>query len=345
MPKPRKALVSLEATPYYHCVSRCVRRAFLCGEDSVTGKSFEHRRQWIETRLFSLTKIFALDICAYAVMSNHYHVVLHVDRELAVSWSMLEVIEHWHNLFNGTVITHKHLNGEEMSRAELDVAYQLAELWRKRLMDISWFMRCLNEGIARESNKEDGCTGRFWEGRFKSQALLDEKALAACMAYVDLNPIRAGMAKTPEQSEFTSVQQRTRKAQFAHAANHPQQRPRGSARDDWSSNGQPSQLLPFVGNPREDTPKGLPFRLTDYLELVDWTGRIIREDKRGAIPDHLPPILERLDIDPKHWLYMTQHFESKFKGLVGSVFKLKQACQKLGYQRTTSLTSCKKLLS
>lgn len=331
MPKPRKAQISLEATPYYHCVSRCVRRAFLCGEDSVSGKSFEHRRQWIEKRLFSLAKVFALDICAYAVMSNHYHVVLYIDREMVDNWSEQEVIKRWHGLFSVSVLTERFINGEAMSKAELDVVHKLTAEWRSRLMDISWFMRCLNEGIARQANREDGCTGRFWEGRFKSQALLDEKALAACMAYVDLNPIRAGMAKTPEQSEFTSVRQRADKAQTAHTANHPQQ--------------QPSQLLPFVGNPREQIPKGLPFHLTDYLELVDWTGREIRDDKRGSISNHLPPILQRLDIDPKHWLYMTQHFESRFKGLVGSVYELKQACQKLGYQRTPNLSCCKQLLS
>ena len=128
-------------------------------------------------------------------------------------------------------------------------------------------MWVLNESIARQANAEDNCTGRFWEGRFKSQALLDEAALAACLAYVDLNPIRAGMAITPETSDHTSIQQRIATAQAVHTPNHPQQQTKG--------------LLPFAGYPRQDMPKGLPFRLTDYLELVDWTGRILREDKRG----------------------------------------------------------------
>jgi hypothetical protein len=162
MPKPRKAQVSLEATPYYHCVSRCVRRAFLCGEDSVSGKSFEHRREWIESRLFALTKVFALDIGAYAVMSNHYHVVLYIDREMADNWSEHEVIKRWHGLFSVSVLTEHFIQGEAMTEAELDVVHELTSEWRSRLMDISWFMRCLNEGIAREANKEDGCTGRFW---------------------------------------------------------------------------------------------------------------------------------------------------------------------------------------
>jgi REP element-mobilizing transposase RayT len=276
MPRARKTLVSLDATPYYHCVSRCVRRAFLCGEDKFSGKSFEHRRQWIEDRLLELAEAFAINIAAYAVMSNHYHVVLHINREMAQQWSAAEVIDHWHRLFKGSLLSQRYACGENLSRAERDALTEQVNEWRERLMTISWFMRCANEPIAREANHEDNATGRFWEGRFKSQALLDEKALLACMAYVDLNPIRAKMAKTPEQSDHTSIQQRINTQQPGH-------------RDQ-----QPEALLPFVGYPRKDMPQGLPFQLNDYLELVDWSGRILRDDKKGAIPDHLPDILQRL---------------------------------------------------
>ena len=230
--------MSLEATPYYHCVSRCVRRAFLCGEDNVTGQNYAHRRGWIEDKLSELADVFALDVCAYAIMSNHYHVVLHIDNAQALNWSFDEVIHQWHKHFTGCVLSQRYLKGENLGQAELNVLAEVVEQWRQRLMDISWFMRCLNETIARQANSEDHCTGRFWEGRFKSQALLDEAALAACMAYVDLNPIRASMATSPETSDHTSIQQRIKKA-------------RNGSRPQPPSNNKSRQLMPFAGNPRD----------------------------------------------------------------------------------------------
>ena len=149
MPKPRKSLVSLDATPYYHCVSRCVRRAFLCGEDAFSGKSFEHRRQWIEDRLLKLGSIFAIDVCAYAVMSNHYHVVLHINAEQALAWSVAEVIEHWHHLFRGSLLSQRYMQGELLGKAEQNALSDQVEEWRSRLIDISWLNR---PGFAGGSN-------------------------------------------------------------------------------------------------------------------------------------------------------------------------------------------------
>ena len=142
MPKPRKSLVSLEATPYYHCVSRCVRRAFLCGEDSQSGQSYEHRRQWIEDRLLQLASVFAVDVAAYAVMSNHYHVVLHVDPHQAEGWEGAEVVRRWRTIFNGHPLAQRFLDGEALSEAETWLLKTLIAEWRTRLMDISWYMRC-----------------------------------------------------------------------------------------------------------------------------------------------------------------------------------------------------------
>ncbi|MES9855766.1 MAG: hypothetical protein ABW166_04060, partial [Sedimenticola sp.] len=94
MPKPRKALISLDSTPYYHCISRCVRRAFLCGEDSLTGKNFEHRKQWVVDRLTELSSLFAIDIAAFSVLANHYHLVLRIDRQAVDNWSETELIDY-----------------------------------------------------------------------------------------------------------------------------------------------------------------------------------------------------------------------------------------------------------
>lgn len=324
MPKPRKSLISLEATPYYHCVARCVRRAYLCGRDQHTGIDYEHRRGWIETRILELSEIFALDVCAYAVMSNHYHVVLHINANKAKTWDTREVIIRWHKLFKGTALTQGYLANTLKYQVERDAVDALANTWREQLMSISWYMRVLNEGIAREANAEDQCTGRFWEGRFKSQALLDEKALAACMAYVDLNPVRSGAAETPETSDYTSAKKRI---ECATAAENPAQ------------SNQPEMLLPFVGYLRQEMTEGLPFRLQDYLELLDWTGRHLRKNKAGAIDDALPPILARLSIEPEKWLYTSSHFENSFKSLVGTAQSILSKCKHLGYQRTPQLTA------
>lgn len=327
MAKARKTQVSLEATPYYHCVTRCVRRSFLCGVDSYSGQSYEHRRQWVEDRLYKLISVFAIELCAFSVMSNHTHLVLRVKREQALSWDRAEIIERWHRLYAGNWISQKYRAGVELTDVENHLLDQHVNIWRERLYDISWFMRNLNEYIAREANREDQCTGRFWEGRFKSQALLDDKALIACMAYVDLNPIRAKMATTPEASDHTSIQLRIRKA------------------IQLVSPTQPVQLSPFLGNPRKDSPEGLHFSLEDYLNLVDWTGRIIRNDKRGAIPEKLPPILHRLKITSKQWSALTQGFEKQFHQFVGEVDNVKEATYSLGYKRAKGIGACRQLLS
>ncbi len=123
-------------------------------------------------------------------------------------WSDEEVARCWLQIFTGPVLIHRYLASVDLSSGERKCVADLIVTWRERLADLSWFMRSLNEPIARMANAEDHCTGRFWEGRFKSQALLDARAVLACMAYVDLNPIRAAMANTPEESDYTSVQER-----------------------------------------------------------------------------------------------------------------------------------------
>ena len=274
----RKQLISVEDTPYYHIVTRCVRRAFLCGKDKYSGNCYEHRRKLIVDRIKKLADVFNIDVCAYAVMSNHYHLVLKVN--CTKHWDEKRVLMHWSSLCEVIPLCRRFLNGEYLSKAELDMVYLQTDVYRKRLMCISDFMQLLNQYIARQANIEDKVTGHFWQARFKSQALLDERALLTCMAYVDLNPIRAAMAQTPEDSDYTSIQERIKSKKTS---------------------------LLNLGFEEED----IPYGLGDYCALVDATGRAIVVNRRGFIPDDLPDILERLNLNSDTWLDELNQFKTK----------------------------------
>ena len=317
MPKPRKGqlscIKSFDATPYYHCcVSSCVPKTL----------------NWAGTM-----PDFLYDTYDY---SEIVFFVGYIDEEKAKSWTTEEIVERWHQLFNGTLLTQRFSRRERLCPVECEAVDIIAKKWRSRLMSLSWYMRVLNESTARQANEEDYCTGRFWgrfsapcksgihhvhvnKGRFKSQGLLDESALISCMAYVDLNPVRAKMAKTPEESDHTSIQKR-----IAHTV---------EAAEEEIPISQPEMLMDFMGNPREPMPHGLPFHFKDYLELVDWTGRIVSKNKRGFIPDDLPPIFERLAINSKHWVILAQKFESRFKSMASGIDTLTQACENFDYRR------------
>ena len=308
MTYPRLHIVDPQAPGFFHCISRCVRRAFLCGEDAYSGRSYEHRKAWVEERLLALAECFAVGLYAYAVMTNHVHVVLHVDPQMAKAWSDEEIAERWTRLFpvrvDGTINDQL---CEKKARCLQRDPERIAEL-RGRLGSLSWFMRCLNEPIARQANREDGCTGRFWEGRFKSQALLDERAVLSCMVYVDLNPIRAGIARNLAASEHTSARQRIQRAETKTTSLDARLRPVAGL-----------LLAPL-----------LSLRTVDYLELVDWSGRMVREGKRGKIAAEAPPILIQLDLLERQWHAQMLSIESRYGRAVGTVESLMTKARALG---------------
>ena len=306
MTRPRKALISLADTPYYHITSRCVRRAYLCGVDHHSGQNYEHRRQWVVDRTRLLSSLFAIDVGAYAVMSNHYHLVLKLCPEQLNGLSDDQIMDRWCALFKGPLLVQRYRSGETLSAPEIETVGDIVNVWRTKLSSISWFMRCLNQPIARQSNLEDKCTGKFWESRFTSQALKTEEALLSCMAYVDLNPVRAGIATRPETSGYTSIQERIHPAfNVQHAIKSQRQ-----AGDLLEFKAPLKPLLQFEGGVVNQSRAGILFAFQDYLELVDWTGRIVRHDKRGSIDNALPPILCRLQLSLEQWHLNATQFES-----------------------------------
>lgn len=255
-----------------------------------------------------LVDIFAIDLCGYGVMSNHYHLVLRINQRKAVSWTDLEVAERWMMLFSGPMVVKYWARGET-DAAESQQALEFIRQWRDRFYDLGWFMKCLNEHLARKANEEDCCKGRFWESRYKCQALLDEKALLSCLAYVDLNPVRAAMAQGPEDSDYTSVQQRVEGL---------------GLKETGEKTSQPT-LLPLVDTDSveaEDEDTICRVRLMDYLELVDSTGRVVRGDKRGVISVQAVSILERIGIDERAWLAHMKTRRERQSVAMGSLSRL-----------------------
>lgn len=316
-----------------HCVQRCVRQAFLCGFDKNTGIDFEHRRKWIRDRFEFLASVFGVDCLTYTVLSNHLHIVLRSRPDVVETWSDEEVAGRWWRLFPQK--KDKLGNATEPTDAELGMIVnnpaRLAQI-RERLSDISWWMRCTAENIARRANHEENASGRFWQGRYRAQLLLDEASLLACSMYVDLNPVRAAMAETPEKSEFTGAKDRIEdlkqragsKQERRAKPTHDWERSRRRERSGWMAPIEINERLDPTGADNSDggrraSQKGfLRISLASYLDLLDWTGRQVRFGKRGSIPDHLAPILTRIGLDGAGWCDLVKKFGRYFKRAAGN---------------------------
>ncbi len=314
MPRvPRREEFSPLEVSVVHCTNRCVRQAFLCGFDSATGRDYGHRKGWIEERLEFLALWFAMDVLGYAILDNHFHLILRNRPDIVSEWSDKQVARRWLMLCprkkSKSPIPAEPT--EEEIKALIRDKRKLREI-RNRLSDVSWFMKMLDEKIARLANEEEGITGRFWNGRFHMTRLCDTVAILACLMYVDLNVVRAGIAKTPETSRHTSANRRIDRFR------------RGAAVEkDWLSplelceSRSPGPMICRSG--RRCSDKGvLPMSLPDYLMLLDWTGRQRRANKTGSIPSDLEPILKRLGLAPCAWISLTMSFDKLFYRVAGS---------------------------
>ena len=336
MALPRSEYVRDGEIAVYHCTTRCVRRAFLYGFDRYSGRDYSHRKTWIEDRICHLTSIFAIDVSSFSVQSNHYHVTARTRPDIVAGWSDYEVARRWLILCPVRYRSKKKakMTPEDHINALADWPERIAVL-RKRLSSLSWFMGSINEFIARAANKEDKVKGRFWESRFKCQALLDDASVAACMVYVDLNPIRAGLADTPEKSDFTSIQRRIHARVKKKTVTDPVSK---SVSGSW-----PCWLCPISSL---TDPNGiLPMSEDEYINLVDRTGRLIRKNKRGAMDPDLEPILERIRANPKTWEDTVSHFEDKFRLVAGLFDNIRHFADRLGKKWFAGATSAQTAFS
>lgn len=336
MTQPRSRIVDPEVTPFYHCMSRCVRQSHLCGP------GMEHRKDWIEQKLRELSDSYCIDVCGYAILDNHLHVLLRIDIETAKNMSDAEVALRW-----GTLYPPQNSRRELLPVDEAWIAEQIQDAeWvaerRQRLIDLGWFMKGLKEDIARRANREDGRTGVFWEGRYRSYPILDELALLVTMVYIDLNPLAAGMAPTPEESTHTSFRARIDHCREQHRTSDLQAGQTSYQAACAAAAGLEDDLWLFPIQDRRELgdslrPGLLPgFTLASYVELVDGTSRLSRPDKAHVSPG-MAPLLTRLGTTPELWEQMLRKLLGAPR-LVGSALgSCRESLEKVAAARGTRL--------
>ncbi len=333
-----------------HAIQRCVRKAFLAGRDDRTGVDYSFRREWIRRRMEALASVFGIDVLTYAIMSNHLHVILRNRPDVVAAWSDEEVAVRWLRVFPGRRLDEQLAEPTDSDVKKLASDAERLAIVRRRLSDISWFMRALSEPIARLANRQDGCTGRFWEGRFRAQRIVDEAGLLACSMYVELNPVRAALADSPEQSVYTSAYDRIQaergekipSAAFdlvsvssdqagdhlreTSVADRKQQRrtkrrnPTGKqiSLDCWLA-----PLTKLEGQLADDpevhrqgvraSDKGfLGLDWHQYLTLLQWTAEQRSKGQVAKVPEKLQGILGKLGIDASMWRDLVWNYKRYF---------------------------------
>ena len=328
----RREIVRQGQPGIFHVSSQCVRQVFLLGIDRITGRDYNHRRQWFVDRLQLLTANFVIDIGFAAIMSNHFHLVLRTTPRLVKRMGAWEVARRWLRVYPGQRV----LAGpwieptEEQVTALAEDKERIAEI-RKRLSSVSWFMSALCEFIARKGNLEEGCRGRFFAGRFACREIRSEGGLLICGIYVDLNQIRAGEALTPESSLHCSVAWR-----IAARAKGDRGEDLAASANEWLAplTLEQDQLgdVPCQSGRRASDKGLLSVTLDEYLKLLDCVGREVRADKRGAIPAGLAPILERLGIQSEELVDTVEKLTQRFRRMIGPVDEMASRAAEAGRQ-------------
>ncbi|MFO0827250.1 MAG: hypothetical protein U0572_03785 [Phycisphaerales bacterium] len=305
---PRKLLYDDSAPVVLHCVSRLVRRLYLLADESL--------RRMLVDRLRFLVTVFAIDVLEWAVLENHFHVVLATHPDLVALWSDREIAERFRALCPDRA-WRRRANippGAPPQPEEIEDALarpQLIARWRRQLASPSTFHKFLKQRIARLINEADDVTGHCWEGRFKSIVALDDEAVVAHMVYVALNPVRAGMAEALDEYEFASIgervedlKRRIRAGEFAGEAEAAREKLRAmrlvpalpcnpgseATKIETLANGLPN---PWFGGRVPSVVEGAS--VVSFIAQVEAAGRMRRLDKRGFIPDSAAGALAELD--------------------------------------------------
>ena len=335
-----------------HVMNRTVRRCFLLGDDPLTGRNYDHRKEWLEIQLKRQAGLFGIDLLCQSIMSNHFHLVLRSRPDVFAVWDDSEVARRWMTLCP----VRRKPNGEPETPTEVELnsirrdKQKLTEI-RSRLSDISWWMRLLCQHIGQRANREDEEVGKFWQARYQAVRLLDEASLLACAAYVDLNPIRAALAETLEQSDFTSVQKRIDSLK-ARAKSPCRSAPDRAARPD-------GYLAPLEIDERNDavgpcchqqgrrcSDKGfLPMPAARYIQLLDWTARQWSGTRRGRTPPGLAPVFERLGISGKVWCQLVRQFGRLFYAVAGKPHEIDARRSRDGRRRYKAKRAARELLA
>ena len=365
-----------------HVMNRAVRRCFLLGDDPVSGKNYDHRKVWIDDQLTHQARYFGIDLLCQAIMSNHLHLVLRSRPDVVKEWDDSEVARRW--LMLCPLRRDERRQPEEPTEFEINSIrndkQKLATI-RSRLSDISWWMRLLSQNIAQRANKEDQEIGKFWQARYRAVRLLDETAVLACAAYVDLNPIRAAIAETLEGSDFTSAQKRIRDLQARHARSAAgasaasmdseqagvEQAGSGLVTSSPTSENEtrvstvscarhlaPVDLKERTGKTGPDCNKQgfrcsnrgfLPMTTADYLSLLDWTARQQHAGKAGTTPKHMAPLFDRLGINAETWCLLVKDFGRLFSVVAGKPHRIDEHTSKTGSHRYRAKRVARELLA
>src|SRR5271166_355578 len=341
MAMARAHLVDVSVTRWYHCITRCVRRAILLGEEP------HGRKEWIEKRLKELAEIFAVSVGGFSVMDNHLHVLVRLDPDVAKGWSDEEVVRRW-----GRIVPPRDKSRQPLPVSNDWIQWRLKDAqWvaktRERLQSLSWFMKCLKEPLARLANRQDHVRGAFFEERFKSIAILDEESLLATCAYIDLNPLAAGIVEVPEASPHTSITTRVEHVKAQDRTSDLKAAEQGSIAGSNASAGLEESiwLCPIedrrgLDSSREGMLPGMS--LGSYLLLVDYTGRLFRDGK-ATTSRELSGIFERLGSSAETWCARLEKLRTG--RLLGRFFassrdRLREVANHLGVHHLANLGGC-----